>query len=106
MPTIEELFRSKKLSSGKTAEEQYSVRNSKDNELTSAAGLMKLPFKAATAIRRKISTTGSETRVEQETTGLRIISKLSSPIIYGTKIGRFTLQQSDDVEQMKSAKVF
>jgi hypothetical protein len=104
MPTIEELFRSKKLSSGITAEQQYAVRNSKDNELTSAAGLMGLPFKAATAIRRKISTTGTETLIEQETTGLRIISKLSSPIIYGTKIGRFTLQQSDDVEEMKSAK--
>ena len=105
MPTIEELFRSKKLSSGKTAEEQYAVRNSKDNELTSAAGLMGLPFKAATAIRRKISTTGKETLIEQETTGLRIISKLSSPIIYGTKIARFTLQQSDDVMEMKSARV-
>ena len=103
MPTIEELFRSKKLSSGKTAEEQYAVRNSKDNELTSAAGLMGLPFKAATAIRRKISTTGKETLVEQETTGLRIISKLSSPIIYGTKIARFTLQQSDDVQEMKNS---
>ena len=104
MPTIEELFRSKKLSSGKTAEEQYAVRNSKDNELTSAAGLMGLPFKAATAIRRKISTTGTETLIEQETTGVRIISKLSSPIIYGTKIARFTLQQSDDVQEMKSTK--
>jgi hypothetical protein len=103
MPTIEELFRSKKLSSGKTAEEQYAVRNSKENELTSAVGLLGLPFKAATALRRKISTTGTETLVEQETTGLRVISKLSSPIIYGTKIARFTLQQSDDVEQMKSA---
>jgi len=103
MPTIEELFRSKKLSSGKTAEEQYAVRNSKDNELTSAAGLMGLPFKAATAIRRKISTTGKETLIEQETTGLRIISKLSSPIIYGTKIARFTLQQSDDVQEMKNS---
>ena len=103
MPTIEELFRSKKLSSGKTAEQEYAVRNSKDNELTSAAGLMGLPFKAATAIRRKISTTGKETLVEQETTGLRIISKLSSPIIYGTKIARFTLQQSDDVQEMKNS---
>lgn len=103
MPTIEELFRSKKLSSGKTAEEQYAVRNSKENELTSAVGLLGLPFKAATALRRKISTTGKETLVEQEITGLRVISKLSSPIIYGTKIARFTLQQSDDVEQMKSA---
>ena len=103
MPTIEELFRSKKLSSGKTAEEQYAVRNSKENELTSAVGLLGLPFKAATALRRKISTTGTETLIEQETTGLRVISKLSSPIIYGTKIARFTLQQSDDVEQMKSA---
>ena len=106
MPTIEELFRSKKLSSGKTAEEQYAVRNSKENELTSAVGLLGLPFKAATALRRRISTTGKETLVEQETTGLRVISKLSSPIIYGTKIARFTLQQSDDVEQMKSAKVW
>ena len=103
MPTIEELFRSKKLSSGKTAEQEYAVRNSKDNEVTSAAGLMGLPFKAATAIRRKISTTGKETLVEQETTGLRIISKLSSPIIYGTKIARFTLQQSDDVQEMKNS---
>jgi len=103
MPTIEELFISKKLSSGKTAEQQYAVRNSKDNEITSAAGLMGLPFKAATAIRRKISTTGKETLVEQETTGLRIISKLSSPIIYGTKIARFTLQQSDDVQEMKNS---
>jgi hypothetical protein len=106
MPTIEELFRSKKLSSGKTAEQEYAVRNSKENELTSAVGLLGLPFKAATALRRKISTTGTETLVEQETTGLRVISKLSSPIIYGTKIARFTLQQSDDVEQMKSAKVW
>jgi len=103
MPTIEELFRSKKLSSGKTAEEQYAVRNSKDNELISAAGLMKLPLKAATSIRRRISTTGKETLVEQETTGLRVISKLSSPIIYGTKIARFTLQQSDDVQEMKNS---
>jgi hypothetical protein len=103
MPTIEELFRSKKLSSGKTAEQEYAVRNSKDTELTSAAGLLGLPLKAATAIRRKISTTGKETLIEQETTGLRIISKLSSPIIYGTKIARFTLQQSDDVQEMKSA---
>ena len=105
MPTIEELFRSKKLSSGKTAEEQYAVRNSKENELTSAVGLLGLPFKAATALRRRISTTGKETLVEQETTGLRVISKLSSPIIYGTKIARFTLQQSDDVAEMKSARV-
>ena len=103
MPTIEELFRSKKLSSGKTAEQEYAVRNSKDNELTSAVGLMGLPFKAATAIRRRISTTGKETLVEQETTGLRVISKLSSPIIYGTKIARFTLQQSDDVQEMKNS---
>ena len=105
MPTIEELFRSKKLSSGKTAEEQYAVRNSKENELTSAVGLLGLPFKAATALRRRISTTGKETLVEQETTGLRVISKLSSSIIYGTKIARFTLQQSDDVAEMKSARV-
>jgi len=103
MPTIEELFRSKKLSSGKTAEQEYAVRNSKDNELTSAGGLMGLPFKAATAIRRKASVVEKETLIEEETTGLRIISKLSSPIIYGTKIARFTLQQSDDVEEMKSA---
>ena len=103
MPTIEELFRSKKLSSGKTAEQEYAVRNSKDTELTSAAGLLGLPLKAATAIRRKISTTGKETLIEQETTGLRIISKLSSPIIYGTKIARFTLQQSDDVQEMKNS---
>ena len=103
MPTIEELFKSKKLTSGKTAEQQYAVRNSKDAEIRTAAGALGLPFKAATAIRRKLSSTGTETLIEEETTGLRIISKLSSPLIYGTDIIRLTRKSTDLVNTMKSA---
>lgn len=102
MPTLEELFKTKKLVSGKTAEQQYDIRDSKSTPISSAAGLMSIPMQGANKIRQNNSSILSETFLEEELTGVRVLSKLSSPILYGTKIGRFTLQQSDDVQEMKN----
>lgn len=103
MPTLEELFKTKKLISGKTAEQQYDIRNSKSTPISSAAGLMTIPMQSVNKIRQNNSNITNETFLEEELTGVRVLSKLSSPILYGTKIARFTLQQSDDVEEMKGA---
>jgi hypothetical protein len=63
---------------------------------------MTLPIQGINKIRQKSSTATKETFLEQELTGVRVLSKLASPILYGTKIARFTLQQSDDVQEMKT----
>ena len=53
MPTLEELFKTKKLISGKTAEQQYDIRNSKSTPISSASGLMTLPIQGINKIRQK-----------------------------------------------------
>jgi hypothetical protein len=100
--TIEELFKTKVLSDGKTAEQKYDIRNSKDLPISANTTVLLQPsFNAATAIRRKISTTKGESRLEQETTGLRILNKLSAPLIYGTDIFKFQKKSTRLVEIMK-----
>ena len=101
--TIEELFKTKVLSDGKTAAEKYDIRNSKELPLSSATGAMGLPFKAAQIARRNLSSRTRETRIEAEVTGLRIISKLAAPIIYGTDIFRLSTQSTDMVKTMKDS---
>jgi hypothetical protein len=101
--SIEELFKTKILQTGQTAQVKYDIRNSKDAPITPAIAALNLPFKAATEVRRKLSTRIGETRLEQEVTGLRIINKLSSPIIYGTAITKLTTQKTDTVTFMKDS---
>jgi hypothetical protein len=101
--SIEELFKTKILQNGQTAQVKYDIRNSKDAPITPAIAALNLPFKAATEVRRKLSTRIGETRLEQEVTGLRIINKLSSPIIYGTAITKLTTQKTDTVTFMKDS---
>lgn len=101
--TIEELFKTKILSDGKTAAEKYDIRNSKELPLSSATGAMTLPFKAAQIVRRNLSSKTTETRIEGEVTGLRIISKLAAPVIYGTDIFRLSTQSTDMVKTMKDS---
>jgi hypothetical protein len=101
--TIEELFKSKLLSSGQTAQQQYAIRNSKDAPITPYIGALNLPFRTASKIRKSLSVRGSESFFEQETTGLRIIRTLSSPIVYGTDLVRLTRQSTDAVNDMKNA---
>ncbi len=100
--TIEELFKTKVLADGKTAEQKYDIRNSKDLPITANTTVLLEPsFKAATAIRRKISRTKGESRLEQETTGLRVLNTLSAPLIYGTDIFKFQKKSTRLVEIMK-----
>lgn len=101
--TLLELFQSKTLSSGQTAAVQYDVRNSKDEPIRPYIGALNLPFKAATKIRQGLSVRKSESFFEQETTGLRVIRTLSSPIIYGTDLIRLTRQSTDAVNEMKNS---
>jgi hypothetical protein len=106
MPTLEELFRSKQLVSqgGKTAEEAYAVQNSKkirissSNPLVSIVGM--LPAKGARAL---LGIKGSESLLEEELVGLRIIRAGSIPFIYGSDIGRITLRTTDSLSTMKTA---
>lgn len=106
MPTLEELFRSKQLISqnGQTAEEAYAVRNSKkipissSNPLVSTVGML-----LAKGARKVAGIKGSETLIEEELVGLRIIRTGSIPFIYGSDIGRITLRTTDSLSTMKTA---
>lgn len=102
--TIEELFKTKVLADGKTAEQKYDIRNSKDLPISANTTVLLEPsFKAATAIRQKISTTKGETRLEEETSGLRILNTLSAPLVYGTDLFRLQKKSTRLVEIMKDS---
>jgi len=101
--TLEELFKTKVLDNGKTAQQNYDIRNSKEPAITPYNPLLDLPFKGANAIRKTASIKKGETRLEEETTGLRVINKLSSPVIYGVDLFRMNNQKTDMVEIMKGA---
>ena len=102
--TIEELFKTKVLADGKTAEQKYDIRNSKDLPISANTTVLLQPsFRVATALRRKISTTKGESRLEEETSGLRIINTLSAPLIYGTDIFKFQKKSTRLVEIMKDS---
>ena len=102
--TIEELFKNKVLNDGVTAEQKYDIRNSKELPISANTTVLLEPsFRAATAIRRKISITKGETRLEEETSGLRIINTLSAPLVYGTDIFRFQKKSTRLVEIMKDS---
>lgn len=101
MPTIEELFRSKKLVSGQTAEQQYDIRNTADLRRNPYNVLMTPSFRIAEIGRRNLSLRTRERRLEEEVTGLRILSKTTSPFLYGTDIIKFTKKSRGIVEDMK-----
>ena len=89
MPTLEELFRSKQLPSqaGKTAEEAYAIQNSKDIKLSVANPFIRnTGILAANVLRRNLGAKNSETLLEEEVTGVRIIAAASSPFIYGSRL--------------------
>ena len=91
--TILELFQTQKLANGKTAAETYDIQDVKQNKPQSASGLMNATaFPLLQITRRNLSARLSETRLEEETTGLRILKDVASPIIYGTDIIRLTKQ--------------
>lgn len=102
MPTIEELFKSKKLANGQTAQQQYDIRNTADLRRTPYNVLMTPSFRIAEIGRRNVTNTKKETRLEEELSGLRILSTTTSPFIYGTDIIKFTTKSRGIVDDMKS----
>lgn len=101
MPTIEELFKTKKLISGQTAEQQYDIRNTADIKRTPYNVLMRPSFAIAQLARKTLSGRLSETKLEEEVTGLRILATTTSPIIYGTDVLKFSKKTRGIVEDMK-----
>ena len=106
MPTLEELFRSKQLPSqgGKTAEEAYDIQNSKDIRISSSDPLVNnTGFAAARLLRKGLGVRGSETLLEEEVVGVRIIRGLSIPVIYGSDLPRLLLKTTPALSAMKAA---
>jgi hypothetical protein len=101
MPTIEELFKTKKLISGQTAEQQYDIRNTADIKRTPYNVLMRPSFAIAQLARKTLSSRLGETKLEAEVTGLRILASTTAPIIYGTDILKFSRKTRGIVEDMK-----
>lgn len=104
--TLEQLFKSKQLVSqgGKTAEEAYAVRNSKDIRISTSDPLVNnTGFGPARLLRKTLGVKGSESFLEEEATGIRVIRGFSEPVIYGNEIGRLTLRSTPVLDTMKTA---
>lgn len=105
MPTLKELFKTKELPSqgGKTAEEAYDIQNSKDIKISTSDPLVNnTGFAAANLLRKTLGVRGSETLLEQEVVGARIIRGLSIPVLYGSDLPRLTLRTTPLLDAMKS----
>lgn len=103
MPTLLELFQSKILKSGQTAEKQYEIQNLKPIPVKTNSGAIDLLATPVNIARRNFPQTFSETRLEQEALGIRQIRAFSSPVLYGTAIAKLKLKQSSSVVTMKNA---
>tara|TARA_B110000503_G_scaffold7399_2_gene10023 strand:- start:4199 stop:5773 length:1575 start_codon:yes stop_codon:yes gene_type:complete len=104
--TLEELFKSKQLQSqgGKTAAVAYDIQNSKDIRISTTDLLVNnTGFAAARLLRKVIGIRRSETLLEEELTGIRIIRGLSTPVIYGNELTRITLRTTPMLDAMKKA---
>jgi hypothetical protein len=106
MPTLEELFKSKKYDrlENKTPEEAFAVRNSKDIKIQTTSPLLNA---TAVALINKERAGGraeryTETRIESELIGLLPFTNYAEPVLYGTDILRITSQQTSLGEAMKA----
>jgi hypothetical protein len=105
MTLLRDLFQTKVLANGRTAEAEFEVKNSKDIRITTSDPILnttvfplvqKTVRNSSALTRRK-----RETLLEAETTGLRIISGLSSPVLYGTESIRILQRTTPVLEIMK-----
>ena len=104
MPTLEQLFKSKQLPSqgGKTAEEAYDIRNSKDIRISAADPFVNtVGMSLARLARKNLGAKGSETLLEEEVTGARLIRTASMPFIYGSELPRLTLRSTPLLDKMR-----
>ena len=106
MPTLEELFRSKKYDrlENKTPEEAFAVRNSKDIKISTTSPVLNNTAVALINKERagKAADRYSETRIESELIGLLPFTNYAEPVLYGTDILRITSQQTSLGEAMKA----
>jgi hypothetical protein len=104
MPTLLELFQSKKLDNGQTAAQKYEIQNSKENKPSVANGFINtVAFPLQQIARRNLSNRTGETLIEEEVTGLRVLNTLASVNTYGTEIIRLTTQTTKEVDDMNAA---
>jgi hypothetical protein len=103
MPSIIDLFESKKLNSGQTAKEQYDIQNLKPIPIKTNSGAIDVLATPINILRRNFGSRLRETRLEQEVLGIRGIRAFSSPVLYGTAIAKLKLKQSSSVVTMKNA---
>jgi hypothetical protein len=103
MPTLEDLFRQKEIGpNGQTAEKKYDIRNSKDIRISSSNPLINISgMLLARGARSLVGIRQSESLLEEEVVGLRIIRTGSIPFIYGTDLPRITLRTTDALSKMK-----
>lgn len=108
MPSILELFKNKSLPSqgGQTAEAAFAIRDSKDIDINVADPLVNnTGILLAKGARKVAGIKGSETLLEQELTGVRIIRTGAMPVIYGTELPRITLGTTPTLESMRASTV-
>ena len=106
MPTLHQLFKNRQLpsQSGKTAEEAYDIRNSKDIRISAADPFVNTVGMALARLSRKtVGARLSETFLEEELTGARLIRTASMPFIYGTELPRLTLRSTPILDEMREA---
>jgi hypothetical protein len=109
MPSLKELFKTQPLptQNNKVGAEVYDIRNSKDNRITTANGILNatvFPLVQKTLRSSGLLTARTkETLVESELVGLRAIRGLSSPVIYGTDIIRLKRRSTNILDAMKNA---
>ncbi len=86
MPTLVELFKNKTITdgpnAGKTAEKAYEVQNSKDVLVQTSNSFLR-PSVNFINKRRKDGIRLGETRIEEETTGLRALTDNAKFVLYG-----------------------
>jgi len=108
MPTLIELFKNRQLPSqgGKTAKEAYDIRNSKDIRISAADPFVNTVGMALARVSRKtVGAKLSETLLEEELTGVRLIRTASMPFIYGSELPRLTLRSTPLLDTMRKATV-
>lgn len=87
MPTLVDLFKTKTITegpdAGKTVQQAVAVRNSKDVEIKTTNPLLQKFTDKINRRRKEQSRIIGETRLEQETVGLKALSDTTKSILYG-----------------------
>lgn len=104
MPTLLELFRTQNIPAGVTAQVAYDVRDSKKIPVTSINPLVQQTgVRALNFTRNRFSERLSETLLEQELTGVRVLRAASEPVLYGTEIIRISTRTTNILDDMKAS---